>query len=263
MLDSKSSYLSFNWSNLDYTRVIELKAKLQNSGYKADSINTYLSIIKSVAKDAWRQKLIDTDNYLHIKDIKRVKSIQGITGRSLPPSEIKKLIRHCSKPYTNVGFRNAAMIALSYGAGLRVNELANVQLDDYFGSYIKVVGKGNKERLNPLPDFVTKIVDKWISCRNSISGAMFLRIYKGDTVMTTQLHKSSVSKIFNKVLLQTETEHFTPHDLRRSFATNLLDSGVDLFTVQDLMGHSNVETTKRYDLRDEKTKAIAVQLLPF
>jgi len=262
-MTGNNCFLSFNWSELNYTKVIELRAKLQDKGYNANSINTYIALLKGVAKEAWRQRLISTDDYLHIKDIKRVKSMRFPSGRSLPSNEIDTLIKFCSKSGSTIGVRNAAMIALAYGAGLRVHELAKLKRTDYFGHYVKVVGKGNKERINPLPRYVTKIVDKWLLLSKYNDLGLFLRVRRGGYITEQQLSKRSIGEIFKRVHQQTNTQHFTPHDLRRSFATNLLESGVDLFTVQNLMGHANIDTTRRYDMRGEKAKAAAVELLPF
>lgn len=263
-LQKDSDYNSFNWSKLTYTSLIKLKSDLQADNYSAGSINTYMSLFKGVALDAWRQKLIATDDYLHIKDIKRVKNVRMLTGRSLPPEEIKNLIKHCSKLKTKMGYRNAAIIALTYGAGLRVHEVANVKMSNFKDGDITIIGKGNKERRMPLPSFVVRILNRWLLARSQVDcDGLFLRVHRGDHILKSQLSKGSIRRIFINVLQQVNSEHFSPHDLRRSYATNLLDANVDLFTVQNLMGHASVDTTRLYDLRGEKTKAIAVKLLPF
>lgn len=263
-LEKNSTYHSFNWSKLTYISLIKLKSNLQADNYSAGSINTYMSLFKGVALDAWRQKLITTDDYLHIKDIKRVKNVRILTGRSLPPEEIKNLIKHCTKVKTKMGYRNAAIIALTYGAGLRVHEVTNVKISNLKDSHITIIGKGNKERKMPLPSFVVRILRRWLLARSQADcEGLFLRIHKGDNILNSPLSKGSIRQIFINVLRQANSEHFSPHDLRRSYATNLLDANVDVFTVQNLMGHASVDTTRLYDLRGEKTKAIAVKLLPF
>jgi len=263
ILENKSTYQSYDWSKLNYTKVIQLRANYIEQSYNPNSINTYIAILKGVAKESWKQKLITTDDYLHIKDIPPVRGLRLLSGRALPSKEISELIEFCSKSNSIIGIRDAAMIALSYGAGLRVHELANLKISDYFSHYIKVIGKGNKERINPLPRYVTKIVDNWISKRNTTGAGLFLRVRRGGFITDIQLKKSSIGEIFNRIQRKTNTPHFTPHDLRRSFATNLLKAGVDLFTVQGLMGHSNIDTTRRYDMRGEKAKTDAIESLPF
>jgi integrase/recombinase XerD len=117
ILSGDACYLAFNWSLLDYTKLIDLKFKLRESGLSAGSINTYLAIMKGACKEAWRQKIISTDDYLHIKDVKRMKGTRLPAGRALSPNEINSLIKFCSSSKKKSGIRNAAIIALTYGAG--------------------------------------------------------------------------------------------------------------------------------------------------
>jgi integrase len=257
------SYLTFDWASFDYSYLINLKACMLDDKYEPSSINTYLALLKGVAKECWRQKLICIDTYLQIKDVKLVSYVRGASGRALAPEEISEIISHCTKQKTKAGLRNAAMIALSYGAGLRVHELAKLNISNYNGDSISVIGKGNKERINPLPTYVASILDKWLAVRDVEHDGIFLKIFKGDNISKHRLYKGSIRNVFIKIINKANIEHFSPHDLRRSFATNLIGADVDLFTVQKLMGHANVETTRRYDLRHESVKADAVQLLPF
>jgi len=252
-------YLSFDWSTLDYTVLVDLKAHYQKLGLSSGTINTYIAAIKGVAKEAWKQKIITTDDYLHIKNLRRVQGYKSLSGKALTGSDLKSLISYCSRLGSNLGKRNAAMIALTYGAGLRVHELAKLTIDDYQDGFIKFIGKGNKERIQPLPKFVSRIMKKWLACRPSDLKGLFLRVWRNDAISRYQLSCRSIGKIYKRI----GVDDFRPHDLRRSFATNLLESGVDLFTVQNLMGHANVNTTRRYDMRGEQTRIDAVQLLPF
>lgn len=258
-VSNNDCYLSFDWSKLDYTLLLELKAYYQELGLSSGSINTYIATIKGVAKEAWKQKIIGTDDYLHIKALRRVQGYKSLAGKALSGIELKSLISHCIKLGSNLGKRNAAMIALTYGAGLRVHELAKLTIDDYQDGFVKFIGKGNKERKQPLPKFVIGVLNKWLACRPSNVKGLFLRVWRNDSISSNQLSSRSIGKIYKRI----GVDDFRPHDLRRSFATNLLESGVDLFTVQNLMGHANVNTTRRYDMRGEQTKIDAVQLLPF
>lgn len=259
MSSNNECYSTFDWSILNYTMLLDLKHHYQELGLSAGTINTYLAPLKGVAKEAWRQKLISTDDFLHIREVKRVKGHKELSGKALASYELKELIQHCLKGGSTLGKRNAAMIALTYGAGLRVHELAKLTIDDYENGCIKFVGKGNKERIQPLPKYTISVLNKWLKCRPESTKGLFLRLRRNQAVSTIQLSYRSIGTIYKRIGLY----EFCPHDLRRSFATNLLESGVDVFTVQNLMGHSNVNTTRRYDMRGERTKAKAVELLPF
>ncbi len=252
-------FLSFEWSLLNYTLIVELKAYYQSLNLKPSTINVYISTIKGVAKECWKQGIISTDNYLYIKSVKLIKHYTSAAGKALTSNELREIVFQCEKCGTLKGKRNAAMIALSYGAGLRVHELAKLTLDNYKNGELKFTGKGNKEAIQPLPKFVIKKLDRWLSYLPSGVNALFLRIWRNDCVSSYQLSHRSINKIYKRI----GCVGFSSHDLRRSYATNLLESGVDLFVVRDLMRHENINTTKRYDMRGEKTKKVAVELLPF
>lgn len=260
ILTDKDDLHSFDWSKLNYTLLLDLKTHFIEQGLNSGTINTYLANLKGVAREAWKLKTIKTDDYLHIKEERRIKYHQEPCGKAMNGKELKQLVRHCEKLNTLIGVRNAAMIALAYGAGLRVHELAKLKREEYNGKSIQFIGKGRKQRTQPLPYFVITILDKWLKLSKHIeSDSIFLRVYKGNRLSNQTLHFGSIGKIFKRI----EHKDFRPHDLRSSLATNLLDSNVDVILVSRLMGHSNINTTMIYDKRGEKAKEKAVELLPF
>jgi integrase len=126
-----------------------------------------------------------------------------------------------------------------------------------------VRGKGNKLRSVPVNRVIGGILEGWISLRGTHTGPLFLPVNKAGKVGTTQLSEQAVYTIFRRLSTIAKVERFSPHDLRRSFVSNLLDAGVDLSTVQGLAGHASVTTTTRYDRRGEHAKRRAVELLSF
>ncbi len=263
LLSGNNCYFAFDWGDLDYSKISKLKVNLNELGLAASSINTYIAILKSVAKEVWRQRLISTRDYFHIQQITRLRSERVLSGRSLSPDEIEFYISRCIKGGSVLDLRNAAIFSLAYGAGLRSHELSEVDLDNYQGDFIRIIGKGNKERINPVPKQTQALLKRWIAKRGIHEGALFLRITSGGNVTNKRLSRRGFWCIFNYMVKKYSGPRFTPHDLRRSFATNLLEADIDVFTVQSLMGHTNCDTTKRYDMRDLKTKADAVKLLRF
>ena len=142
------------------------------------------------------------------------------------------------------GARDAAVLALLYGTGLRRAELALLDLEDFdadAGS-LRVHGKGNKERIVFLPAGTIRALEHWLQHRRFDAGPLFCHVAKTGAV------RISAQLVYRVVLERQRTagvDGFTPHDLRRSFISDLLDEGVDLATVSRQVGHSDVQTTAR------------------
>lgn len=264
-LQKKKHHQYADWSVLHYETILSLISDLSNEGKSPATINVYLSALKGVAKEAWRKKLISVETYQHIKEVKRVKGTRSIKGRALELDELNQLIDYCMQQEGVIAMRDAAVIALVYGAGLRRHEAAGLLLSDVSlkdGS-VKVLGKGNKERINALHDRNLDIISVWLDERGMTPGPLFLRARKGNRLVNEPISGQTIYDIIIRRYKEAGLKRLTPHDLRRTFATKLLENGEDVFLVQDLMGHSSVETTKNYDRRDEKAKKKAAKALPF
>lgn len=263
MSDGEDLY-SIDWSCLDYKSILSYLDSLIQDEKAPSTINTYLSGLKGVAREAWREKLITVEDYQHIKEIRRIKGHRNASGRALDLSELNTMIDHCMTGEGPLAMRDAAMIALVYGAGLRRHEAVKLEIKDYRrrDETITVIGKGNKERTNPLNARVVDILECWLSERGHDEGPIFVRVYKGGKVTNFGLTPQTVYDVITKRYKEAGLRRLTPHDLRKTYATQLLENGEDLFVVQDLMGHSSVETTKIYDRRKNKTKAKAAKALP-
>ena len=264
-LESKKCHENVDWSILHYEKILMLISNLSDEGKSPATINVYLSALKGVAKEAWRKKQISVEDYQHIKEIKRIKGSRSIKGRALELDELNKLIDYCMLEDGVIAMRDAAVIALVYGAGLRRHEAAGLMLSDVNmreGS-VKVLGKGNKERVNALHDRNLDIISVWLDERGLQPGPLFTRARKGNRLTNEPISGQTIYDIIIRRYKEAGLQRLTPHDLRRTFATKLLENGEDVFLVQDLMGHSSVETTKNYDRRDEKAKTKAAKALPF
>lgn len=260
-LHSKKNHLTLDWSLFDYTELLKLRKKLIDKNLKATSINCYISTIKSVCRESWRLNIISTDTYMRINDVKNVKGKSAPTGKALSIAELKTVINF--KSNNNKDTRDSAIIAIGYGAGLRSFELAKIKIQDVVGNVITIIGKGRIERPVYLPDFAMKKLARWLLIRGNKNGSLFKAIQKGGEILNRGIATRTIGDLIDKRCENTNIERFTPHDLRRSFATNLLSSGVDVFLVQKLMRHSNVNTTKTYDKRGEDEARKAIKLLPF
>ena len=165
---------------------------------------------------------------------------------------------------TKAGWRDGAIIAVGYGGGLRRSEIADLELGDYDqenGSLMVRSGKGNKQRVAYLPSGAVAALAGWLAVRGEAPGPLFYSIRRGDHLESKGLTDQAIYNILASRGTVAGVKAFTPHDLRRTFAGDLLDAGEDISTVQKMMGHSNVNTTAGYDRRDAKAKKRAASKL--
>ncbi len=262
--DEDATTDDFEWSTLSYPDVLQFMGWLFEEEKTPNTINTYLAAIKGVAKEAWKLNVMEIDQYHRIKEIKRVPGSRIDKGRALSTKELNTMIDHCMAQEGSIAMRDACLIALTYSAGLRREEASLLPLAAYNKSEMKlsIHGKGNKERVNTLNNRVIDIVETWLDDRGRQPGPLFVRIYKGGKLTLEPITDKTVYNIIVRRYKECDLKRLTPHDLRRTFATALLEHGEDLFVVQDLMGHASIETTKRYDKRGEQKKVEAGRTLP-
>ena len=159
---------------------------------------------------------------------------------------------------TNYDYRNKAMLELLYGCGVRISELINLTTRDidFENAVIRCFGKGSKERIVPMNDYVIYYLKEYLEVRpfmqkNKKSDYLFLNNHGNQ--MTRQGFWKNLQKILKEKGI---TKNVTPHTLRHSFATHLLNGGADLRSIQMLLGHSDISTTKIYThISHEKVKA--------
>ena len=256
---------AFQWSALRYQHAAAIRSKVAELP-SASTANRHLSALRGVLKECWRLGYMTAEEYQRAIDFKTVKGQKAAAaekGRHLKQGEFAALLGVCDDG-TKAGVRDAALLAVGYICGLRRAELAGLQLSDYDqdnGTLKITKGKGNKERIVPLADGAKDALGDWLDIRGPWAGAMFTVIRKGDHVSLDALTAQSVYDILAKRAEQAGVKKFSPHDLRRTFAGDLLDAGADISTVQKLMGHANSNTTAGYDRRDSKAKKAAVNKL--
>tara|TARA_A100001234_G_scaffold35502_1_gene27834 strand:- start:375 stop:1016 length:642 start_codon:yes stop_codon:yes gene_type:complete len=174
-------------------------------------------------------------------------------GTSIPTTlttmEIDSLIAEAGLNKNN-GLRNETIIEVLYSCGLRVSELINLKISDLFldENLIKVLGKGNKERFVPVSNTAKKLIVEYIeSIRN------FKKIKKGheDTLFINN-RGQKLTRVMIYTILNNLANHIglkkkiSPHVLRHSFATHLIENGADIISIQKMMGHENIVTTEKY-----------------
>jgi site-specific recombinase XerD len=248
------------WREFDRPWLLLAKEALTVDQRSPETINAILSMLKGVALQAWELKLINDHTYLRIKNTKAIRGKRVPKRRWLEKGDIVKLLDQCLDDDRLQGLRDAALLALLYGCGLRRSEVVGIDLEnlDHKERSISIHGKGNKERIVYPPARAWEMMQEWIKeGRGDDPGALFCRIRKGDMVTLERLTDQAIYYIMQRLILLTGVENFSPHDLRGSFISYLLDNGEDIKTVADIVGHADVRTTAGYDRRGEERKKAA------
>ncbi len=260
------TWQSMPWAALRYEHVQAIRTKLAEQ-YKPSTVNTALCGLRRVAQEAWRLGLIDAEAYARIKDVPAVTGSTLPTGRAVGSGEMAALLEACAGDPSPAGVRDGAIIALGYGAGLRRAELAGltleaVQGDDGETITLRILGKRRKERIVYLDHGAAAALRDWLTVRGREPGPLFYRGLKGGHLVAgAGMTPQAIRDVIARRAEQAKVDNVTPHDLRRTFVSDLLDAGADIATVAKMAGHANVQTTARYDRRPEAAKKRAARML--
>lgn len=252
------------WEMINPTQAANVRAILADR-YSAATANRMLSAFRMTIRRVWKDGLIDADTRDRIADIKNVKGSKVPAGRKVTSGEIRALADVCKADESPAGFRDAAIIALMVTVGPRRAEVVGLDLSDYDPEtgQVKILGKGNKERLTYLANGTRAAMDDWLQVRGSEPGALFVPIDRHGNMTLKNMTHQAIYNMLNKRIEQAGIKDFSPHDLRRTFISDMLDAGADIATVAKMVGHASVTTTARYDRRPEKAKQQAAELLSF
>ena len=221
------------------------KGRLNRAGTNSKtSLNRQLSALRGFAR--WLHQHHDVANSA-ITGLKGLKT-PASTPKALNHDQTWQLLENLSPPpaahtTTPEVRRNFALLLTLYGLGLRISEALNLTRADVTGDILTVTGKGNKQRSLPLPLPVKSALNQWLNASHE---------QPPTAPLFPNPHGQPLTPRFAQKLLQETREalglpaHLTPHALRHSFATHLLEGGADLRTVQELLGHSQLATTQRY-----------------
>jgi integrase/recombinase XerC len=220
-------------------------AALHDAGYARSSISRRLASLRSFFRFAQREGLVRQNPAKPLRNPRRDRKLPHF----LSTQEIATLL---AAPPANcgAGLRDRAILETIYSAGLRVSEVVGINDGDLDleGGLVRVRGKGRRERLSPLGSYAMRAVRRWLAVRQlsskeSHGAAAPVFVNKFGRRLTTR----SVARMLEKYLVQTGLDLRTsPHTLRHSFATHLLDAGADIRSVQELLGHKSLVTTQIY-----------------
>ncbi len=253
------------WHQLGYQHTQALRTQLAER-YAPATTNRMLAALRGVLTECWRLGLMDAEARARASDVATVRGTTIPRGRALTGGELRALFAVCQGGGT--GARDAALLATLYAGGLRRSEAVALDVGDYDLAYSDDAGaltvrhgKGHKERVVYLHNGGRTAMGDWLAIRGQEPGPLFLRVRKGGVLVHVRLTDQAVLDILRRRCRQAGVKVCSPHDLRRSMISDLLDAGADISTVQKLAGHSNVTTTQRYDRRREAVKAKAAGLL--
>lgn len=234
-----------DWQAVDRVLILSFLQQLQKSGKSSATIIRMVSSLRRFHQFLRQERFTDHDPMQHIDSPKKQQKLPD----TLSLSEVERLIE---TPDTKevLGIRDRAILEVMYATGLRVSELIGLQLKDLHLSMglLQTTGKGDKERIVPLGDLAIQ----WIETYLEEARPFLTRKHPEESHLFVNNHGKQLSRqgIWKnlKALVRKAgiTKNVTPHTLRHSFATHLLENGADLRTVQELLGHADISTTQIY-----------------
>jgi integrase/recombinase XerD len=240
------------------------RSALQDAGAAPATINATLAAVKGIARTAWQLGTITAEQYQRTSDVRAVRGSRLPSGRAHSNAEIRAVLEACTSDQGAAGARDAAIVALQYSLGLRRAECAALTLADYSpaNQTIRIHGKGDKERLGFLVDKgATNALADWLERRTLKPGPLVCPVTRHGKVIFRQLSEQAIYNAILKRARQAGIANLSPHNLRKSTATDLLERGADIGIVQELLGHASINTTKIYDRRGENAQRHAAKLL--
>jgi integrase/recombinase XerC len=212
-----------------------------NNGSSHRSNARSLSSVKSFIIFLLKKKKIISSGFLRIKGPKFKNSIP----RPLSIGQVRNLIRETYEEKDKwVSMRNLSIILLMWGYGLRISEVLELRLSDLKGIELRITGKGKKVRILPILDSVWKFVKCMVSeCPFNIEKQDYIFLGKRGKQLKASIIQKLIRDLRTKLMLP---DNATPHSLRHTFATELLENMVDLRYIQELLGHSSLSSTQKY-----------------
>jgi len=252
-----------DWSRLRYQHTAALRAAL-GARYRPATANKHLAALRGVLREAWQLGQMTAEQYHRAGSLRTVRATTLPRGRALGAGELRALFRVCRADQRPSGIRDAALLALLYGAGLRRSEVVALDGAGYDRETCALTvrgGKGRKDRIAYATGGSRAALAAWLLVRGDEPGPLFWPIDQAGRMIVRRMTAQSVLEMLRRRARQAGVARFSPHDLRRTFISDLLDAGADISTVAGLAGHANVQTTARYDRRGEHAKRRSAELL--
>lgn len=227
------------------SHIVSYIGKLRKAGKAPATVSRSIVSIRAFYQFLVRERVIDKDPSLHLESPKLEKRLPKVMSMH----EVERLLE-APQTSTPNGMRDKAMLEVLYATGIRVSELISLSMDDIHLSlgYVRCLGKGSRERIIPLGRIAAQTLDQYIRT----SRPKLLRPGRSEEALFvnhlgTRMTRQGFWKIIKKYAAQSGIrKEITPHTLRHSFATHLLENGADLRSVQEMLGHADISTTQIY-----------------
>lgn len=233
-----------NWNEVERYDIVAYLQQLKIARKSTATISRTISSIRTFHQFLIREQIIQHDASIHIETPKSDRLLPEI----ITFDEVERLLEINER--TPLALRNKAMLELLYATGLRVTELVSLQVSDLhlMMGFVRCIGKGNKERIIPVGDIAKDALEDYLQYARE----ELIKKNKNESSLFVNHHGRPLSrqgfwKIIKAVARDAGlTKEITPHMLRHSFATHLLENGADLRAVQEMLGHSDISTTQIY-----------------
>lgn len=252
-----------NYLNVDYNFIKGYLMKLYDKKLSRNSVARKLSSLRSFYKYLFNNEFIKTNPFKYVSTPKKERKLPKYLG-------VEELEDIFNTPDIKLplGQRNKVILEVLYATGLRVSELVNIKISDidFYRKEIKVMGKGSKERIVHFGDYALDAIKLFVEDgRQKLllkhnKACDYLIINEKGNKITTR----GVEKIINDIVKKASIKkHVSPHMLRHSFATHLLNEGCDILTVKELLGHESLETTQVYThVSNERLRSVYLKCHP-
>lgn len=252
-----------NYLEVDYNFIKGYLNYLYNKKLSRNSISRRLSSLRSFYKFLFNLNLINSNPFKYVSMPKKEKKLPKYLG-----VEELEILFNTPNTSSSLGQRDKLILEVLYATGIRVSELVNIKLEDidFERKEIRILGKGNKERISEFGDFCLDAIELFI---NDGRGKLldkhhktceYLIINERGNKITTR----GIEKIIDNIIKQASLKKkVTPHMIRHSFATHLLNEGCDILTVKELLGHESLETTQIYThVSNERLREVYLKCHP-
>lgn len=248
----------FPWHLFDRAKFMIFLGVLKKH-YEPATANRILTAVKGVLKQCRRLRLMDADTLADITDAKPIKNDAEIAGRYLERDVRERLAAACGTD--EIGLRNRAILATLYATGARRDEISKLDVEHWNrrDGRLQLHGKGDKRRIIPVSDELAAILAEFCGDR---TGPIFCRANRNRELMPqNRITGAGIFSLIDQLAKDAGVGAVTPHDFRRTFVSDLIDLGVDMKTISDLVGHADVNTTSGYSRLGERVAREAVAKL--